>query len=285
MTEKEINDLINSFSDIQPDPELPTFPIRRRKNRNPDPNIPIYGEIYLLISPDAKKYVGQTIQGTYVRWDQHCREALTPSKDHCRYLNNAINLHGKDAFKIEILWRGIVVMGDDILNILECKFIREYNTLAPFGYNLRDGGNGTMSEEAIQRMIQGNVIKTENKKRYIPTEKLPRFVLYHREVNKKGTVLEGYRVCDHPKGTNKSFLKQSMSMEEKKNAAIVYKEFLDASAEFVDNSKKLPTYIKRYKAHGYMVRKPKYPSKYFQTGTDEENLQRALEYLDLISHA
>lgn len=243
------------------------------------------GEIYLLMSPSEKPYIGQTIQTSKERWDQHQVEAFDIKKeDKCRALNAAIRLYGKDSFTLTILWRGEI--GDDNVHInrKECEFIELYDSMAPNGYNLRAGGNGAMSAEAIQRMIEGNIVKTINKKRYQSDEQLPKYVLYHKEINKNGTVLEGYKVSDHPKGTNRSFLTKSMTMEEKRSAAIAYKEFLDNSKEFVDRSKKIPNHISKYKEKGYQVNKPGHKRKFFGKDTKEENLANAIAYLNSISH-
>lgn len=242
------------------------------------------GEIYLLISPSKKSYVGQTIRSTSERWKQHCTEALNPDgKDQCRALNAAIRKYGKDTFEVNILWSGEIGEENSIINEMECHYIKLYNSLSPYGYNLREGGNGAMSQESIDRMIAGNIVKTQNKKK-LPGEDLPKFVLYHYEVNKNGTILEGYKVSDHPKGSNKSFLKKSMTLDQRKEAAISYKNHLDASTDYVDNKKKTPKYINKYGASGFKVDFPPHPKKHFGKKSKEENLADAIQYLESIKN-
>lgn len=251
---------------------------RNKLNKTVEPSKRI-GEIYIGISPSKKYYVGQTISTTKERWSQHEIEAFDPKrKDVSRALNAAIRAHGKQTFEVVVVWRGEVGEDNCKLNEMECHFIKQYNSLAPNGYNLREGGNGAMSEEAIRQMIDGNIVKTENKRRYQPDECLPKFVLYHREINKKGTVLEGYKVSDHPNGTNKSFLKKSMTMNEKRDAAIAYKVSLDTTLEFIDNTKKLPKGVCKYGNNGFSVRKRDGTRKFFGSLTREENLKLALDY-------
>jgi GIY-YIG catalytic domain len=245
----------------------------------------ITGFIYLYTSPSGKHYVGQTRTNVTDRWNQHVRESKNPnSHDQSRALNAAIRKYGENSFIIATLWTGEIGENNCIIDEMECNFIKEYNSMSPTGYNLREGGNGKMSATAIQQMVIGNVVKTENKKKFQEGEQLPKNVLYHREVNKNGTVLEGYKVSDHPKGSNKSFIKKTMTMEERKNAAIAYKEFLDNSPVYVDTTKKIPKGVCKYKDSGFSVTKPEGGRKFFGAKSAEENLKLALEYYESIQN-
>ena len=83
--------------------------------------------------PTGKFYIGQTVRTLKVRLQQHRR-----IHSMCTYLHRAIQKYGWDNFKTEILWEG----ENSLLNEIEFKYIKEFNTLAPEGYNLKEGGEG-----------------------------------------------------------------------------------------------------------------------------------------------
>ena len=77
-------------------------------------------------------------------------------KNQCKYLNNAIRKSGKDKFSVEL----IVKCKLTELNDLEIKYINDYNSLYPNGYNLTKGGKTTRSIS-----IKNNDILNEKSKR------------------------------------------------------------------------------------------------------------------------
>ena len=86
--------------------------------------------------------------GTHGRWLSHIREALGEGKDHCLLLNQAIRKYGIDSFDVKILCETT----ETNINELEVKYIKEYNSLVPNGYNLTLGGaNGQDSDETRLR--------------------------------------------------------------------------------------------------------------------------------------
>ena len=68
-----------------------------------------------------------------------------------RLLGAAIAKYGEKVFLVEILYEGII---PELLGDFEIQAIKEYNTKAPHGYNLTDGGEGALnpSEETRQKM-------------------------------------------------------------------------------------------------------------------------------------
>jgi len=104
------------------------------------------GVIYkITCKPTGMAYVGQTI-------DLKRRLQSHKSKTSvCTYLKNAIQKYGWDNFEVETLWEGNI----ELLCDMEVKFIKEYNTMAPNGYNLIDskGVGGKVSETTLQAMI------------------------------------------------------------------------------------------------------------------------------------
>jgi len=91
-----------------------------------------------------KCYIGQTKRTVDKRWKEHCK-----SKD-AMYIDNAIHKHTPENFTVTI----IKETTDDLLDELEKKYIIEYNSLYPNGYNLESGGrlNKIMSQESRNKM-------------------------------------------------------------------------------------------------------------------------------------
>lgn len=71
-----------------------------------------------------KQYVGQTIRNK--------------SFGHGVAIRSAYKKYGKTNFKVEIIEDGVPY---DKLDDLETKYIVEYNTFCPNGYNMESGGN------------------------------------------------------------------------------------------------------------------------------------------------
>ena len=142
------------------------------------------GEIYKIISPCGKLYIGQAkclakrknkfiIWGTQKRWKAHISEANSLKKEGCLKLNNYINKYKSQNFIVEIL----LVCDMKYLDHYESCMISEYNTLYPNGLNLKTGGSNcvfseqtklkmsksakgrTFSDETIEKIRQGNLGK------------------------------------------------------------------------------------------------------------------------------
>ena len=106
------------------------------------------GELYSLTSPSGKRYVGVTHRTAGWRFMRHSSNALSGGKS-CRFLANALRKHGPENFIVETL-----VVGDfEYLLGLEQAAITTFSTMAPHGYNLREGGQGgRMSVETRERI-------------------------------------------------------------------------------------------------------------------------------------
>ena len=185
-----------------------------------------FGDIYLITNlKNNKKYVGQANKiltnekpwGYLGRWDSHIREAKTISKvDHCRFLNNAIRKHGLESFKVELLEE--CPMED--LDKREIFYISHYESLAPKGYNLTQGGgkNKVESEETKKKRIEAHTGKihsedTKSKisknqignrrnamKRKNPEDNdLPKYI---NSIRKNGVII-GYSISAFPIGIEK----------------------------------------------------------------------------------
>ncbi len=73
-------------------------------------------------------------QNPYNRWSDH-KSSITHNKG-CPLLSKAFKKYGKDSFKFEIL----IICFDEDRYEYEKEYIKKYNTKAPNGYNLTDGG-------------------------------------------------------------------------------------------------------------------------------------------------
>ena len=104
------------------------------------------GVIYMLTCvPNGKSYIGKTIdekRRIYAHFKGYTKQ--------CKALHNAINKYGKENFTVKILHEGII---PELLADFEIAAIKEYNTKAPNGFNLTDGGEGSLnpSEETLRK--------------------------------------------------------------------------------------------------------------------------------------
>ena len=108
----------------------------------------VVGEIYKITNTVTNKsYIGQTRShrlnhkkyrpfGYLGRFKDHVHEAFSNKKNMCRYLNSSIQKHGSESFSCELL----VTCKVAELDAIETRYISEYNTKYPNGYNLTDGG-------------------------------------------------------------------------------------------------------------------------------------------------
>ncbi len=115
----------------------------------------------MLTSPTGKIYIGQTIRPIEKRFKQHLKKG-----SGCAAIYNAIQYHGWDNFEKD--W---YECPDEDLNFDEELLVREMGTLAPDGYNLREGGGNTgkMSEDSKKKISEANKGKThteETKKKW-----------------------------------------------------------------------------------------------------------------------
>lgn len=112
--------------------------------------------VYMHTAPNGKKYIGQTSKTVRERWIEH----VWDSEHRCNTaFRKAIKKYGADSFKHEVLERMTTEAG---ARKAERLWIKELNTKAPRGYNLTDGGEGTLglkwSKESRDRF---RVPKTE----------------------------------------------------------------------------------------------------------------------------
>ena len=103
-----------------------------------------YGSIYIIKNKlNGMLYVGQTINSVNSRWKEHRK-----SKNNC-FISKAIKNNVHNFEFIEFL----TCFSKDDLNYWEKTLIKEFNSLAPNGYNLMTGGHeSTFNVETRNRM-------------------------------------------------------------------------------------------------------------------------------------
>lgn len=94
----------------------------------------------------GKQYIGICASKVQRRWRRHCNSAWANKarNRNCPALHAAIRKYGESVFEIETLYRAV--------NWLEaCRvergLIAQYGTMAPNGYNLTSGGEGTLGHK------------------------------------------------------------------------------------------------------------------------------------------
>lgn len=228
------------------------------------------GYIYVLTAPHGKQYIGQTKQTPNKRWKQH--KALANSKkakEDGAYtvLIASIKKYGAENFKVEIL----LECANEDMNKYEIDYITKLNTRVPNGLNIKAGGEGEFKEFSQSRKMKVSKARKKND--------LPMYVIERRY---KG-ILFGYRVCNHPNGTDRDWISSNNTMEEKLQKALDYVKYLDSLDKPLkpkENTKERGISIFK---NGYRVRYADKDKHFMSTKyTNEENYSRALSYLNML---
>ncbi len=132
-----------------------------------------YCEIYKITNiSNGKIYVGQAVShilnhkryrpyGHEGRFRCHISEAFSTKKNQSHYLNNAIRKYGVNDFTVELIEYCEIDKSDE----REIHYIKEFNSLFPNGYNLKNGGNVfTHSNESKKRVSNGVINYFKDKK-------------------------------------------------------------------------------------------------------------------------
>lgn len=192
-----------------------------------------YCEIYKITNITTKKiYIGQAVShilnhkryrpyGYQGRFRSHVSEAFSSKKNQSHYLNNSIRKYGVDDFEVELIEYCTLEDAND----REIHYIKEFNSLYPNGYNLKNGGTVfTHSDESKKRVSKGVI-------RYFEDKKFDRFKninhvidnnddLYIKPLKRYDTQYGWYVYIDRIKA---DFGGVHISLEDSKNSA---KEFL-----------------------------------------------------------
>lgn len=100
---------------------------------------------------NCKKYVGQTLQDDIKkRWNKH-KQVNKSFIGTCLY--NAYKKYGIENFQFKI----VCICFDEDTNKYEEEYIKKYNTLHPFGYNMINGGNNRKFTPILKNIISAKL--------------------------------------------------------------------------------------------------------------------------------
>lgn len=123
----------------------------------------LIGYIYCITNKiTGKQYIGQTIRTVERRWSSHQTESKTEKKPS--YFHKSIIKYGKNNFVVETIESISAITKDELKNKLnesEKKYIKQYNTIRPNGYNLTPGGDTssfTRKRSIVQISKHGEII-------------------------------------------------------------------------------------------------------------------------------
>ena len=184
-------------------------------------------EIYCVKNNiNGKYYIGQALcftgsnnnkWGTNGRWKSHLREALNSNnQDHCILLNNAIRKYGKSNFEVSTLKK----CHRDELDENEIHYIEQFNSIKPFGYNIKAGGyKSKLSEDTILKMKEAHMghehsedtkekigksqignRRSSMKRRNPEDNDLPKYIICSRDNN----IIKRYIICGFPVGIDQA---------------------------------------------------------------------------------
>jgi len=123
------------------------------------------------------QYIGKTTGNLQKRWKRHCYE------NKCRYLYNAIKKYGKENFRVKPIF---MCDSEILLNQKEQYYIKLYNTLAPNGYNLTEGGEGGKLSEETKKKISKSLLGNQYAVGYKHTKETKAKMSLQRQGSKNG---------------------------------------------------------------------------------------------------
>lgn len=128
--------------------------------------------IYKITFSNQKSYIGQSSNlkrrmREYKNWKKHCKNQTA--------LYAAFEKYGYENAKFTMIYESSDKLNQNILDELEIKYIKEYNTLTPNGYNIKTGGKGISGygsysskvfDENYSQYINEPVINIETNEEY-----------------------------------------------------------------------------------------------------------------------
>ncbi len=182
------------------------------------------GYIYKIVNRiNQMTYIGQTIKERATdRYSQHRYLARHPEQEKGNsYIHSAMRDYGLDNFSFEIIEQ----VNNNLLNEREKYWIKQYDCIAPKGYNLTEGGARKIGFSHSQTIEEKEKRRKSNKKFYINH---PEAIETQRERTKKLWENEEYRkkvtesnrkyYAEHPdkfKGKNNPFYGKHHTEESK----------------------------------------------------------------------
>lgn len=185
-------------------------------------------QLYQLLLPNGKKYIGITSKTAQERFKRHCE--LRKNKTA---IQHAIHKYGKENVVVTILaecdnW--------ELLCLAEMEAIEKFNTIAPNGYNLTLGGEGNaiVGIYGDERITRDKEVISIVKKDYYERnrEAISAKKKIHREKNREAISLKNKARYNANKETIK--IKYKLYREEnKEKIAAQDKSYRDANKELI----------------------------------------------------
>lgn len=187
---------------------------------------PMAHEIYRLICPLGKSYVGQAkvhvkrqkLKGAERRWREHQWLAIRKKEGP---LYDAIREHGPDGFKLEVL----LYCHQRDADMYETTMIEAYDSLVTGnGYNQAKGGQGFTEETFRLKALPKSPWKTKGERKRAEDSELPKNIRFHKTVWG-----EGYNVTGRKDGRTfqRYYMSINESMEAKLQKAKAWQEYFE----------------------------------------------------------
>ena len=213
--------------------------------------------IYRILNKVTKKcYIGETkCKDVSRRWNQH-KQTIEINKG-CPALRDAVKKYGIDNFEFSVL----IICFDDERFKYEIEYIKKYNSVAPNGYNLTNGGEGGGFQGKTHTEEVKNGIKNKLKQKYIDNPEMKeqlsernKIVMSNPEVREKikngilnsekwKKVIEDMRSGNHRNSKHTEEVKNKISESLKKYHASNVTIIKNIN---VEGNNKLGTKIKQY---------------------------------------
>jgi len=122
-------------------------------------------QLYQLLFPNGKSYIGITSKTAQERFKKHCRPST--KKNPCQH---AIHKYGADNVAIIVI---ATFDNWELLCLAEVEAIEKLNTIAPNGYNLTLGGEGRLTVGLCgeERIARDKARAAANSKIYVAANK------------------------------------------------------------------------------------------------------------------
>lgn len=213
------------------------------------------GWIYKIYNDvNDKVYIGQTVRNVERRWQEHLNNAKNHLKERKYAIYEAMNKYGIDKFHIEILKE----CPNNELNDYEKAYIKEYNSVAPNGYNLTYGGDGNIRLDydwVIEKYYECNQNEAELYRKYKIHPITTKYILHNANIipqpNYEKFGVEVYE-CDVDNNVIKIF----------PNYMAVHQEYKDLGITIEG--------LSNYFSHQLNQRQKTYKGKYFCRAYDYE---------------
>jgi hypothetical protein len=208
-----------------------------------------YIEIYKITNTVSNKiYIGQAVShilnhnkyrryGCKKRLDGHISEAIRNNKkNQCHYLNNSIRKHGADKFIVELIDKCDMNSGDET----EAKYIKQYKSMFPTGYNLKIGGTVFQHTEESRSRLSVSGLKYFEKKKLDKYKNvtLPEDIKQYDKYIKESKSYYSINICN----VITQFSSSIISKEQLKKNAI---EFINKLYEIKNNEEVLQNTLMR----------------------------------------